>query len=50
MSLKKITQMLIFVQKKDPEDVPLNHQLLQVVVRVLQYRMLLTGKNTSSLK
>lgn len=28
-------------------EVPLKHQLLQVVVRVLQYRMLLTG-NTAA--
>lgn len=40
--------MFVFVQKKDPEEVPLNHQLLQAVVRVLQYRMLLTGKHITS--
>lgn len=34
------------MQKRSPEEaeVPLKHQLLQVIVRVLQYRMLLTGK------
>lgn len=33
------------MQKRSPEEaeVPLKHQLLQVIVRVLQYRMLLTG-------
>lgn len=38
------------VQKRSPDDaeVPLKHQLLQIIVRVLQYRMLLTG-NTSAL-
>lgn len=35
----------VCVQKRGPEEaeVPLKHQLLQVIVRVLQYRMLLTG-------
>lgn len=32
-------------QTRGPEEaeIPLKHQLLQVIVRVLQYRMLLTG-------
>lgn len=44
-----IFQLYVFlcVQKKGPEEaeVPLKHQLLQIIVRVLQYRMLLTGNS-----
>ena len=37
--------MCLCVQKQGPDgpQFPLRHQLLQVIVRVLQYRMLLTG-------
>lgn len=37
--------MCLCVQKQGPDgaQVQLKHQLLQVIVRVLQYRMLLTG-------
>lgn len=39
--------MFLCVQTRGPEDaeIPLKHQLLQIIVRVLQYRMLLTGNS-----
>lgn len=39
--------LLMCVQARSPEEaeIPLKHQLLQMIVRVLQYRMLLTGNS-----
>lgn len=45
LQASKISNVCVSVQTRSPEEaeVPLKHQLLQVIVRVLQYRMLLTG-------
>lgn len=44
-----LLQLYVFVcvQTRGPEEaeIPLKHQLLQIIVRVLQYRMLLTGNS-----
>lgn len=42
----------VCMQTKSPDEleVPMKHQLLQVIVRVLQYRMLLTGNDTETLR
>lgn len=42
--------MFACVQTRGPEEgeIPLKHQLLQIIVRVLQYRMLLTGNSRNS--
>lgn len=39
----------VCVQAQGPDGAaPLKHQLLQVIVRVLQYRMLLTGTHLNT--
>lgn len=51
MNRSDTEKMLYFSQQQSPagEKVSLKHQLLQVIVRVAQYRMLLTGECSLSI-